>query len=116
MPVAFSGTATSVAANSDSADLATGTYQFLRSRGVLTLYAKPSATGMKASLKIDGFPIIDRQSISNFGATGGLDIGPNSANMIDSVVVNGGRVELTFTNTTGGALTVDYAVKFMPTK
>lgn len=115
MPVAFSATALSVAANSDSADQATGTYQFL-GKGIVSVYAKPSATGMKATCKVGGIPIFDRIAISNFGATGGLDVGSNSPNKIDEVLVNGGRIELYFTNTTGGALTVDYTVKFQPTR
>lgn len=112
MVVAFSGTALSIAANSTSADLAVGTYQFI-GKGILSLIAKPSATGMRCSLKSNGVPIIDNQAISNFGATGGLD---QTINKIDEVLVNPGRIELSFTNTTGGALTVDYMVKFQPTR
>lgn len=112
MVVAFAGTATSVAANSTSADLAVGTYQFI-GKGIISLIAKPSATGMSVSLKSNGVPIIDALPISNFGATGGLD---QTINKIDEVLVNPGRLELKFINTTGGALTVDYMVKYQPTR
>ena len=112
MVVAHAGTATSVAANSTSDDLATGTYQFI-GKGIITLIAKPSATGMNVTLKSNGVPIIDNQPLSNFGATGSLD---PTINQVDQVLVNPGRLELTFTNTTGGALTVDYMVKYQPTR
>ena len=115
MVLAFGGTALSVAANSTSADLATSTWQFVP-KGIVTLIAKPSATGMAVSMKSNGMPIVDAIPISGFGASGGLDYRSDGANTIVQQLVNPGRLELRFTNLTGGALTVDYAVKFDPTK
>lgn len=112
MVVAFSGVALSVSANSISADVSSGTYQYV-GKGILTLVAKTSATGMNISLKVNGVPIIDDQASPWFGATGGMTIRDN---IVVQQPISGGRLELKFRNTTGGALTVDYMVIFDPTK
>jgi len=108
MVIAFSGTATSVAANSTSADLATGTYQFVP-KGIIRIYCKPSVTGLQLNFKSNGIPIADRASICWFGASGGIT---QKDNLFVEQLVNPGRLELSFTNTTGGAITVDYIVTF----
>jgi len=101
----------SVGANAKSAEQVDGQYQFVE-KGMLNLYALASVTGLNASLKINGVSIIDDQPLIMFGATGGLNKEQNEA---VSQTVAGGRVELLFRNTTGGAITVDYILEFIPT-
>jgi len=105
-----SGSTFSVAANTKSAEQVTGTYQNVNA-GALILIAKSSVTGMNVSLSCGGVPLINDSVIPYFGATGGLSINDN---VLVSQLVNGGKVELTFRNTTGGAVTVDYLLNFQP--
>lgn len=100
----------SVAANTKSADLVDGQYQFV-GKGIITLAALSSATGMTATLKVGGVTIIDDKKIPFFGTTGTMKILDNS---FISQSVAGGRIELFLRNTTGGALTCDYALSFEP--
>lgn len=105
-----SATTTSVAANTKSSDLVTGQFEFV-GKGNIMLSALSSATGMNCTLKVGGVTIIDDQPVPFFGTTGTMKI-------LDNAIVNqavaGGRIELFFRNTTGGALTVDYMVQFEP--
>lgn len=107
-----SDTTFSVAANAKSTDQVDGEFEFVQ-RGNISLSALSSATGLNVSLKVGGITIIDDKPIPFFGTTGGMRI-------LDNLVVNqaiaGGRIELFFRNTTGAALTVDYAVSFEPTR
>ena len=108
--IVASGVTTSTAANTKSADLVTGRNQYV-GKGVITLIAKGSAAGMNCTLNVGGVALIDDLPLPSFGATGGLSA-------IDSEVltqtVAGGRVEFFLRNTTGGALTTDYIIKFTP--
>jgi len=105
-----SATTFSVAANAKSTDQVDGQFEFV-GRGNIGLSCLSSATGLNATLKVGGVTIIDDKPIPFFGTTGGMKI-------LDNVFVNqavaGGRIELFYRNTTGGALTVDYAVTFEP--
>lgn len=103
-------TALSTAANTKTADLVSGQYEFV-GRGKFTLAAIGSATGMNVELRIGGITVIGDQPIPWTGTAGTLDI---SAHVIASQVLNGGRVELFLRNTTGGALTVDLILLFDP--
>jgi len=105
-----SGTAVSTAANTKSADLITGTYQFI-SRGKVTLVAKGSATGMNATLTIGGVAIVNDLPVAYTGTAGTISAADN---VIASQAVTGGKVELYLRNTTGGALTTDYFVFYEP--
>jgi len=106
--VIASATTLSVAANAKSIDQITGTYQNL-GKGRLTAAMRSSATGLNAQLLIGGQPVINDLPIPFFGSTGGLD---NKSHVVVDQMINGGRCELFFRNTTGGALTVDYVVWF----
>ena len=110
--IVASATTESVAANTKTSTLVSGEFEFV-GKGNISLSALSSATGLNVSLKIGGITIIDDKPMPFFGTTGGLKI-------LDNVVVNqavaGGRVELLFRNTTGGALTVDYVLQFEPTR
>lgn len=100
----------STAANTKTADLITGTYQFI-SRGKITLVARGSAAGMNATLTIGGVAIVNDLPVSYFGATGGLSA---QDHVVASQAVTGGKVEFYLRNTSGGAVTTDYAIYFEP--
>jgi len=102
--------ALSTAANTKSADLVSGQYEFV-GKGKFILAAISSATGMNIELRIGGVTIVGDQVIPWTGTAGTLDI---SANTIASQTLNGGRVELFIRNTTGGALTTDLILLFEP--
>ncbi len=109
--IVASATTFSVGANAKSTDQVDGQFEFV-GRGIIGLSALSSATDLNVTLKVGGVTIIDDKPIPFFGTTGGMRI-------LDNVVVNqaveGGRIELFFRNTSGGALTVDYVVTFEPT-
>jgi len=105
-----SGTTVSVAANTKSADRVSGQYQHV-GRGKFTLICFPSATGINITCSVGGINLCNDLPSPFFGTTGSMD---TSAHVIVSQVMNGGRVELFFRNTTGGALTVDYQLLFEP--
>jgi hypothetical protein len=105
-----STTALSVAANTKSADQVAATYQNVGA-GKLTLAAKASATGLYVTIIVGGVPIVNDLPIPFTGTAGTIDV---SANVMASQVMRGGRVELYFRNTTGGALTVDSLLYYEP--
>lgn len=105
-----SGTATSVSANTKSADQVSGQYQFL-GKGMYTLVAKSSATGLNVTLNVGGITLVNDLPIMYTGTAGTISLRDNE---IISQVMNGGKIELTFRNTTGGTLTVDYQLNFQP--
>ena len=102
--------ALSVAANGKSAEQVTGTYQNVGA-GVISLVAKASATGLNATLSCGGVPLINDQPIPFTGTAGTISINDN---VLVAQIVNGGKIELSFRNTTGGALTVDYMCLYQP--
>lgn len=99
----------SVTANSTSANQVQNLYDYLFSSGTLYLYCRSSATGMQANLFVQGNTICKSLGIPFTGTAGALD---TSAHLIAVGGTLGGRVELTFTNTTGGTLTVDFVLSF----
>lgn len=101
-----SATGLSVAAGAKSANQVTGTFENLP-KAKVTLAARASATGMYVTLLVGGIPIINDQPVLMFGATGSLDV---SAHINASAVAGPGRCELYFRNSTGGALTQDFAL------
>jgi len=108
--VIYSTNSLSTAANTKTADLVTGQYQFV-GKGKITVAARGSATGMNLTLAVGGIALIDDQPIAYFGAAGSLSINDH---IIASQVMNGGRVSLYLRNTTGGALTTDVLLLFDP--
>ena len=105
-----SATTFSTAANVKSADQVDGQFQYIN-KGKIILAALSSATGLNVTLKVGGVTIVDDKPMPFFGTTGGMD---RSAHTVVAQAVAGGRVELFFRNTTGGALTVDYALDYEP--
>ncbi len=105
-----SGMTVSTAANTKTADLITGRNQYVQ-KGRIQLVARGSAIGMNVTLNVGGVALSDDLAIPFFGATGALSVKDHV--VIDQVVA-GGRIEMFLRNTTGGALTTDYAVYFTP--
>lgn len=108
--VVASGSAVSTAANTKSADVVSGQYQYV-GKGKFTLIALGSATGMRLTCNVGGISLVDDSAIPYSGTAGTIDA---SAHVMTSQVMNGGRVELFLRNTTGGALTTDYILYFEP--
>jgi hypothetical protein len=108
--VVTSTTALSVAANGKSSDQVSGQYQY-SGRGKYTLVAKGSATGLNVTCAVGGIALVNDQPIPYTGTAGTISINDN---VITSQMMNGGRVELTFRNTTGGALTADSLLLYDP--
>lgn len=108
--VISSGSATSLAANTKSTDRVSGQFQHT-GRGKYTLAALASATGMNITAKVGGVTLVDDEVIPFTGTAGGIDV---SAHIVANQVLNGGRNELFFRNTTGGAITSDHLFLFEP--
>lgn len=109
--VVASGCTIAVAANTKTADLVSGQYQTVQ-KGKLTLVALPTTAGVNATLSIGGVTLINDLPVSWFAATGGMDL---SAHVVLSQQVLGGKIELYFRETAGGAaVTVDYQLLFEP--
>lgn len=108
--VVSSGSATSLAANTKSADRVSGQYQHV-GRGKFTLIALSSVTGMNVDCKVGGISLVSDEVIPYTGTAGTID---TSAHVVASQVLNGGRVELFFRNTTAGAITTDHILLFEP--
>lgn len=108
--VISSGTTLTVAANAKSADQVTGQYQHV-GKGKFTLIAYPSVTGVNATCSVGGINLINDNTCPAFGTTGSMSV---TDHVVASQVLNGGRVELFFRNTTGAGVTVDYILYFEP--
>jgi hypothetical protein len=108
--VVASNTALSTAAYTKTANLATGTYEFI-GKGKITLVAKGSAVGMNTTLNVGGVALANDQVIPYTGTAGTLSINDN---IVCSQVMNGGRIEFYLRNTTNGSLTCDFLLLFEP--
>jgi hypothetical protein len=107
--VIVSGTYTGVA-NTKSADLVSGTYQFV-GRGKITLCAKSSAIAMAATVLVGGVALCNDQLIPYYGTAGTLSVNDN---IVASQIMNGGRVEYYVRNTGAATPTVDYVLMYEP--
>lgn len=105
-------TALSLTTGTTSADQVTGTYQFVP-KGIVRLYALPSATGMQCTLLNNGLALINNQALPMFGTSGTMK---KTDNLVVEQAVNNGRLELYFFNPTGGTLTVDFILEHIATK
>lgn len=105
MPI-MSGTL-SVAANTTSANVVAGeTFEFAPGAAIITVLGTSSATGINCSLTVGGLSVAQGALVSHANR---FPIQP------DDVAAQigadpGDRLFLTFTNTTGGALTVFWKV------
>jgi len=105
-----SGTATSVLTGVKTADLVSGTYQFI-GKGKVTLAARGSATGMLVTCLVGGIALVNDQAIPYTGTAGAISINDH---IICSQSVQGGRVEFYLRNGSGGTLTTDWLLLFEP--
>lgn len=112
MVVVVSKMAFSVAAGATSADQVTGTYQFVP-KGIVKLYGLGSATGLTFTLLNNGQVIASNQAVPWFGTTGTMS---KLNNEILTQAVAPGRLELYFSNPSGGALTIDYILEHVATR
>lgn len=110
--VISSGSATSLAANTKSADRVSGQYQHT-GRGKYTLVCLASATGMLVECRVGGVNLVSDSSIPFTGTAGTID---TSAHIMASQTLEGGRSELFFRNGTGVAITTDHLLLFEPIK
>lgn len=101
----MTGQAVSVAANSVSTNQVAGQiYEFLARRSMLVLAACASAAGINVTLLVNGVALVNDQPISQANR---FPILPDD---IVTREVGVGRIVLTFRNTTGGALTVNWSL------
>lgn len=112
MVVVVSKNALSLTTGTTSADQVSGTFQFVP-KGILKLYALGSATGLLTTCVNNGQVIVNNQAVLYFGTTGTLKKFDNN---IFEQAVNEGRIELYFSNPTGGTLTVDFILEHIATK
>jgi hypothetical protein len=92
-------------ANTKTADLVSGTYQFV-GKGKVTLVAKASITGILATCLVGGVALVNDQMIPFTGTAGTISVNDN---IVASQVMNGGRIELYLRNNTATAgTTADY--------
>lgn len=111
--VIANGVALSLTTGVKSADQVTGSYQYI-GKGRIQLAARGSAaaaTGIRATVKVNGVALCDDQLVPFAGTAGALST--NDHIFVDQVVA-GGRVELSFRNDSAGTLTVDYCLLFTP--
>jgi len=112
MTMVVSISAVSVAANTKSADQLNGTdLQNAPFNGVLRVAAKCSATGLNHTLTAGGVILVNDQPIPFTGTAGTISTQDNTT--IPGVFVPAGaKIQSTFRNTTGGALTIDAIYMF----
>lgn len=106
------GAGTSVGAYAKSANLITGRNQFL-GKGNLQLIARGSAIGVNITLVVGGITLIDDLPVPTIGTTGAMS---QINDEVCNQAVSGGVAEFYLRNTTVGALTCDYVLKFSPIK
>jgi len=104
--------ALSLTTGTTSADQVTGTYQFVP-KGIIKFYALGSATGLTFTLLNNGMSIANAQAVPWFGTTGTMK---KLDNEVLTQAVNAGRMELYFSNPTGGTLTVDFILEHIATR
>lgn len=100
----------SVAANAISANVLSGLlYEFLGGPAAITVSGTGSATGLRATLLVAGVSLINDQAI---GLQNRFPLIPDD--VLTQEHVPGGRMVLTFRNSTGGALTAFWRVDVTP--
>jgi len=110
MVLASSGIVTP-GANTTSAELNTGDYQYAPRKGIVTLVAKASAVNINALFSVGGVNVINDQNVVYIGTSGTATV---KDNVVAQVGVNAGsKISLKFRNTGATAgTTVDYLMYF----
>jgi len=111
MVLVKSAMALSLTTGTTSAEQISGVYEFVQ-KGIINLYALGSATGLTCTLQVQGQPVINGEAVPFFGTTGTMK---RSDHLVANAQINGGRLSLKFNNPTGGTLTVDYILEYIPT-
>jgi len=102
----MTGQALSVAANAVSTNQVAGQlFEFLTRRSKMVLAAASSAVGINVTLAVGGILLINDQPISQANR---FPVIPDDVAAVE--VTGPGRIILTFRNTTGGALTVNWLI------
>jgi hypothetical protein len=98
-------------ANTTTAELNTGDYQYAPRRGILTVVAKNSAAGINAQVSVGGVIVVNDQPVVFAGTTGTITVRDN---VIASAGVNqGSKISFKLRNTTATAgTTCDYMLFF----
>ena len=110
MALAFAGTVTP-GANTTSAELNTGDYQYAPRKGVLTLVCKASAVNINSTLVIGGVAVINDQQVVFIGTSGTATLRDNVVTQIG--VNQGSKISLKIRNTGATAgTTCDYLAYF----
>jgi hypothetical protein len=107
--VVVSGQYTGIA-NTKSADLVSGSYQFV-GKGKVTLIAKASAVAMNLTMVVGGIALVNDQACLYYGTAGTVSINDN---IILSQVTAGGKIEFYIRNSGAATPTVDYIILFEP--
>jgi hypothetical protein len=92
-----------VTGTTETANQVKATYDYIGA-GKLLLYVYPLANTCRVNLFVNGVQILRNEQIAWFGTSGSMD---TSAHLVTAVNTLGGRIELTFVDTTG-ASTVDF--------
>jgi len=110
MVYAFGGTSTP-GANTTTAELNTGDYQYAPRKGVITIVAKASAVNINAQLTIGGAVVINDQPVIFIGTSGTATVRDN---VIAQAGVNqGSKISFKLRNTGATAgTTCDYMAFF----
>jgi hypothetical protein len=100
-----------VAANTRSANVLAGQqFEFLPSRASVQLRASSAATGIRADMNIGGEQLAVDTLVP---PTNRFPIAPDDT-MLTTTGTKGERLFLTFRNTTGAGIVVQYVVEIMP--
>lgn len=110
MALAVSGISTP-GANTTTAELNTGDYQYAPRKGILTFVAKASAVNINATLTVGGVVVVNDSNIVYIGTSGTATL---KDNVICQVGVNqGSKISLKLRNTGATAgTTCDYLLYF----
>lgn len=102
---------TAVAANALSLNVLAGLqFEFLPARASVQLRASATATGLNTNFNIGG----EQQAVDTLVPfSNRFPIAPDDT-LLTTSGMKGERLFLTFRNTTGGSLTVNWAVEIMP--
>lgn len=110
MVLAFSGISTP-GANTTTAELNTGDYQYAPRDGVLTLVAKASAVNINAMLSVGGVSVINDQNVVFIGTSGTASLKDNVIAQVG--VKQGSKISFKLRNTGATAgTTCDYIAYF----
>lgn len=110
--VVETGAKYAVAGNAKTDNVVTGDYEFT-GPGVLTLVVRAKAAGLNVSLSTAGASLVNDKVIPFTGTAGNLSV---SEHVLVNQEIQGGKVDLSFRNTTTTDTTVDFLLDFTPSR